>query len=88
MKATAQLTPNEAIVLQQVHEDGEDDTSTLASQLGMSRHHVLSIIEQLKHKGLVAIDSDLDGLWVRLTHRGQQIMQYLWPEARGRFAAS
>ena len=81
-----ELTPNEAIVLQQVHEDGEDDTRTLASTLGMSRHHVLTIIERLERKGLIAIDNDFDGLWVRLTRKGQYIMRQIWPEARGAFA--
>ncbi|HMS92826.1 MAG TPA: winged helix DNA-binding protein [Candidatus Saccharibacteria bacterium] len=85
MNQPSQLTPNEAIVLQQVHEDGEDDTRTLAQQLGMSRQHILTIIERLKSKGLVAIDSSLDGLWVRLTRKGQHIMRQLWPEAHGAF---
>lgn len=75
------ITPNEAIVLQQVYEDGEDDTRTLARQLGMSRHHVLSIIEHLKRKGLIMIDVDFDGLWVQLTQKGRQLIHYLWPDA-------
>ena len=85
MNQPSQLTPNEAIVLQQVHEDGEDDTRTLAQQLGMSRQHILTIIERLKGKGLIAIDSDLNGLWVRLTRKGRHIMQQLWQEAHGAF---
>lgn len=87
MNQPSQLTPNEAIVLQQVHEDGEDDTRTLAQQLGMSSRHVLMIIEQLKGKGLVAINSDFNGLWVRLTRKGQHIMRQLWPEAHGAYTA-
>jgi len=80
------LTPSEAIVLQQVHEDGEDDPRTLARMLGMSRQHVLNIIAHLKHKGLIAIDGGYDGLWVHLTNKGRRLISYLWPESRSVFA--
>jgi DNA-binding MarR family transcriptional regulator len=76
------LTTNEAIVLQQIHEDGEDDARTLSRMLGMSRHHVLSIVGRLKSKGLVAIEGAYDGLWVHLTREGRRLMNYVWPEAR------
>ena len=81
-----ELTANEAILLQQIHEDGEDDTRTLSQQLGMSRHHILALVAHLKQKGLVAVDSDHDGLWVHLTRRGQHFIRYMWPEAREAFA--
>lgn len=89
---TTQVTPtrslslSEAIVLQQVHEDGEDDTSSLSKVLGMSREHTLNVIAHLKRKGLVDIDGDHDGLWVHLTRKGRRLMNYLWPEARSVFA--
>lgn len=88
MKSTSQLTPvrklslSEAIVLQQVLEDGEDDTSSLARALGMSKEHTLNVIAHLKRKGLVSIDGDYQGLWVHLTRKGRRLMHYLWPEAR------
>lgn len=75
------LTTNEAIVLQQVSEDIEDNAWTLARQVGVSRHHILSIISHLQQKGLVMLENDIDGLWVRLTKRGRQLMRYIWPEA-------
>lgn len=86
-KPTNALSLNEAIVLRQVHEDGEDDTRSLAAALGMSREHALTVILHLKRKGLVAIDGDYDGLWVHLTRKGRRLMHYLWPEARSTFAA-
>ena len=36
----------------------------------------------LKKRGLVAINAEIDGIWVRLTDRGKRLMNYLWPEAR------
>lgn len=84
-KTTRSLSLSEAIVLQQVHEDGEDDTGSLARALGMSRERTLSVIAHLKHKGLVSIDGDSEGLWVHLTRKGRRLMNYLWPEARSVF---
>lgn len=84
---TQALSLSEAIVLQQVHEDGEDDTSTLARALGMSKEHTLNVISHLKRKGLVVIDGEYDGLWVHLTRKGRRLIRYLWPEARNVFAA-
>lgn len=84
--AELNLTTNEAIVLQQVHEDGEDDTKTLSRMLGMSRQHMMAILGHLKRKGLVVIDGGYDGLWVHLTRKGQQLMHYMWPEAHGTYA--
>lgn len=78
----AQLTTNEALVLQQVFEDGEDDARTLARSSGLSRRHALEIITRLKKKGLVSISDSYGDLWVSMTAKGKQLMRYLWPEAR------
>lgn len=86
LPATRSLSLSEAIVLQQVHEDGEDDTAALSKALGMSREHTLNVIAHLKRKGLVAIDGEYDGLWVHLTRKGLRLMRYLWPEAHSVFA--
>ncbi len=92
MKSASETTParaltlSEAIVLQQVHEDGEDDTGSLAKALGMSRESTLNVIAHLKRKGLVAIDGSYDGLWVHLTRKGRRLIHYLWPEAYSVFA--
>ena len=80
------LTPNEALVLQQVLEDGEDDLSTIAIQLGMSRGYVSNLVVHLKTKGLVAISTNFDDLWIRLTTRGRHLVDTLWPESRTTFA--
>ncbi|MGB4762484.1 MAG: hypothetical protein WBP12_03985 [Candidatus Saccharimonas sp.] len=80
---TPTLTPNEALILQQVHEDGEDDLSTVAIQLGMSRNYVASVVANLKSKGLIIVQTNFDELWIRLTTRGSQLVNYMWPETRG-----
>lgn len=79
---TQSLSLSEAIVLQQVHEDGEDDTGTLSRALGMSRERTLGVVAHLKKKGLVAVEGEHDGLWVHLTRKGRRLIHYLWPEAR------
>lgn len=78
---TLDLTTNEAIILQQIHEDGEDDTDTLAQMLDMSRPSIMNVVAHLKKRGLISIDDGYDGLWVRLTKKGRQFMNYIWPES-------
>lgn len=75
------LTTNEAIVLQQINEDIEDDTWSLAKRVGMTRRHVMSVISRLQQKGLIALTNSYEGLWVRLTKEGRAFIRYVWPEA-------
>ena len=74
------LTPNEAIVLQQIYEDGEDDVRTLAQMLGMSAKSVVATVVHLKRRGLVAISNDLGDLWVEVSVKGCRLIKRLWPE--------
>ena len=74
------LTTNEALVLQQVYEDGGDDAATLAVQMGMPRRMVMSVLADLQHKGLMVIDQAYGDAWVRLTMRGKRLVQRIWPE--------
>ena len=50
------LTTNEALVLQQVYEDGGDDAAMLAAQMGMPRRTAMNVLADLRRKGLMAID--------------------------------
>ena len=77
---TINLTNDEALLLQQISENGEDDVSGLAQSLRMSRRHVAARLEQLKNKGLVTMQSTYDDLWVRVSVRGRRLVRYLWPE--------
>ena len=75
-----QLSTSEAIVLQQLHEDGEDDVSLLSRQLGLPRGRILALVNSLKQKGLIIINHEYQGTWVRLSRKGNRLIAYLWPE--------
>ena len=78
----ATLTTNEALVLQQVYEDGGDDAATLAAQMGIPRRTAMYVLVDLRRKGLMAIDQAYGDAWVRLTTRGKRLVQRIWPEAQ------
>ena len=76
------LTTNEALVLQQVYEDGGDDAAMLAAQMGMPRRTAMNVLADLRRKGSMAIDQAYGDAWVRLTARGERLVQCIWPEAQ------
>ena len=76
------LTTNEALILQQIYEDGSDDVVVLAGQVGLSRRTVMNILADLRRKGLMAIDQIYGNAWVRLTARGKRLVNKIWPEAQ------
>lgn len=78
----ATLTTNEALVLQQVYEDGGDDAAILAAQMGMPRRTTMHVLADLRRKGLMAIDQAYGDAWVRLTTRGKLLVQRIWPEVQ------
>jgi hypothetical protein cdiviTM7_02395 len=76
------LTTNEALILQQIYEDGGDDVVILAGQIGLSRRTAINILSDLRHKGLMVIDQTYGNAWVQLTTRGKRLVQKIWPEAQ------
>ena len=78
----ATLTTNEALVLQQVYEDGGDDMAYLAAHMGMPRRTAMNVLADLRRKGLMAIDQAYGDAWVQLTTRGKRLVQRIWPEAQ------
>ena len=80
------LTPNQAMILQQIYEDDEDDVRSLSYELGMSRKNTIRGILKLEHKGLVDLHDTFDGLVLRVSRRGNAVVRKLWPEARAIFA--
>lgn len=74
------LTSDEALVLQQIAENGEDDVIGLSRGLRMSRSRVAQQLERLRAKKLVTIKSTCGDLWVRASKRGRQLVRYMWPE--------
>lgn len=78
------LPEDYALVLQQVKENGEDDFANLAETLHVSRSRMAHIIQALQSKGLVHLSRSLySEAWIRLSHKGQKLTSYLWPEAIG-----
>ena len=78
----ATLTTNEALVLQQVYEDGGDEAALLAAQMGIPRWTGVRVLADLRRKGLMAIDQAYGDAWVRLTTRDKRLVQRIWPEAQ------
>lgn len=76
------LTTNEALILQQVYEDGGDDATILSGQVGLSRRTAMNVLVDLRRKGLMAIDQAYGDAWVKLTVRGKRLVQRIWPEAQ------
>lgn len=76
------LTTSEALILQQIYEDGGDDVVILAGQIGLSRRTAMNVLVDLRRKGLMAIDQAYGNAWVRLTTRGKRLVQKIWPEAQ------
>ncbi len=71
------LSINEALILQQINEDGADDAVMLAHQAGFTRRLTMKIISNLRDKKLISIKSG----WVSLTSKGRKLVRELWPEA-------
>lgn len=74
------LTSDEALVLQQIAENGEDDVIGLSRGLSMSRSQVAKQLDRLRAKKLVTIKATCGDLWVRASKRGRQLVRYMWPE--------
>ena len=74
------LTSDEALVLQQIAENGEDDVIGLSRGLRMSRSRVAQQLDRLRAKKLVTLKSTCGDLWARASKRGRQLVRYMWPE--------
>lgn len=80
-----QLTPNEAMILQQVYEDGEDDIRSLSYELGLPRQLTIAKVMQLEKRGLLNFRHSFDGLLLEVSARGKKIVHQLWPDAHVTF---
>lgn len=82
MKTTNRITISneEAIILQQISESGEEDLVSLARGLRMHRSRVMQHLEHLKHKGLITIKATYGDWWVRTSAKGTRLVRYMWPE--------
>lgn len=74
------MSTEDAIVLQQINETGEEDLMSLSKSLNMKRARVMASLESLRRKGLVTIQRTAGDWWVRVSLKGKQLTQYVWPE--------
>lgn len=79
-RQTIELTSDEAIILQQIEEAGEEDVRGLVYSLRMTHQQVVAILERLKHKGLIRIHARYGDWWVRVSVHGKRTLAMLWPE--------
>lgn len=76
------LTVNEALVLQQVFEDGEEDVDDIVEQIGMPKRITMNILSDLKSKGLLTVIQRAYGkILVSVTSQGKKLVHTMWPEA-------
>lgn len=78
--APIELTNEEAIVLQQISESGEEDIVSLSSGLRMSRHSVVQHLSRLKRKGLITVKALYGDWWVSTSAKGAYVVHFMWPE--------
>lgn len=76
------LSVNEALILQQVYEDGVDDVDSIVDQAGMPKKVTMNVLTELKSKGLLTVVQQTYGkIIVSVTSQGKKLMNTMWPEA-------
>lgn len=76
------LPQEQALVLQQINEYGEEDFTGLADSLRIGRAKLAHIIQVLHHKRLILVRrSAYAEIWVRLSTKGKGFMGRMWPES-------
>lgn len=76
------LSVNEALILQQVYEDGVDDVDSIVDQAGMPKKVTMNVLTELKSKGLLTVIQQTYGkIMVSVTSQGKKLVNTMWPEA-------
>lgn len=76
------LSVNEALILQQVYEDGVDDVDSIVDQAGMPKKITMNVLTELKSKGLLTVIQQTYGkILVSVTSQGKKLVNAMWPEA-------
>lgn len=83
---TPDLPHDCALVLQQVHDSGEEDFSGLAASLKLTPGHLAHIVQELTRKRLIISRNASYGIWIRLSARGKRLINTMWPESSATFA--
>lgn len=76
------LSVNEALILQQVFEEGVDDVENIVDQAGMPKKVTMNVLSELKSKGLLTVIQQAYGkILVSVTSQGKKLVNVMWPEA-------
>ena len=76
------LSVNEALILQQVYEDGVDDVDNIVDQAGMPKKVTMNVLTELKSKGLLTVIQQTYGkILVSVTSQGKKLVNAMWPKA-------
>ena len=76
------LSVNEALILQQVYEDGVDDVDNIVDQAGIPKKVTMNVLTELKSKGLLTVIQQTYGkILVSVTSQGRKLVNAMWPEA-------
>ena len=76
------LSVNEALILQQIYEDGVDDVDNIVDQAGMPKKVTMNVLTELKSKGLLTVIQQTYGkILVSVTSQGKKLVNAMWPEA-------
>ena len=75
------LSVNEALILQQVYEDGVDDVDNIVDQAGMPKKVTMNVLTELKSKGLLTVIQQTYGkILVSVTSQGKKLVNILQQE--------
>ena len=76
------LSVNEALILQQVYEEGVDDVDNIVDQAGMPKKVTMNVLTELTSKGLLTVIQQTYGkILVSVTSQGKKLVNAMWPEA-------
>lgn len=76
------LSVNEALILQQVFEEGVDDVDNIVDQAGMPKRVTMGVLTELKSKGLLTVIQQTYGkILVSVTSQGKKLVNAMWLEA-------
>ncbi len=79
------LTTNEAMILQQIYEDGEDVIRSLAYELYCLWQRTIADVVMLEQKGLLDFHHGFYGLLLEVSTPGKHLIHQIWPETQPAF---
>ena len=76
------LSVNEALILQQVYEDGVDDVDSIVDEAVMPKKVTMNVVTELKSNVLLTVIQQTYGkILVSVTSQGKKLVNAMWPEA-------